>query len=472
LVFSADGKQIFWGVSRSEQGEPGASRSTGEIHAWSSTDGTPQPGFKTEEDLPGGSMLAISSDRSTLVSAHFDKTIIWDVTSRQPRHVIRGLRDSFGPRTHGLAISPYGKIVASKSGHMGKQKIYLWNATTGEPILPKEDTHSASVLGAAYSPDGKFIATSSADNSVHLWNAATGEHIRKIDQGTGWVRYVEFFPDGERIALGREAQPGFVGEVKICRVSDGHVLHHFHAPDRVMCGALSADGKLLAVGIGLGSSEGRGRPGREDGVGLDIFVWDTDRGQEIAKFSAGNSQYLQLSFSPQGDELWALSEGGHVRRHNPRTGEEMPIPNLAGSANALQSIRQAVFVPASSSVVLVNSVYTRGEGLRSSLMMRPLSGGTQRWQNELGGRRVTTIGASPDGKLIVTQLQATEGASMDDRIVVWTAEDGQELMSFSTGDNRARSFAFSPDGRSLISGMELGDTLVWDISSSRSTGAR
>ena len=160
----------------------------GEIHVWSSDDGTPQPAFRTDEQLPGGSMLAVSADRSTLVSAHSDRIVVWDVASRQPRRIIRSVRDNFGPRTHGLAVSPDGKIVASKSGNMGEHKIYLWDATTGEPLLTQEETHGASVLGSAYSPDGKFIATGSADDSVRLWNAAAGEYMRKIDQGTGWVR--------------------------------------------------------------------------------------------------------------------------------------------------------------------------------------------------------------------------------------------------------------------------------------------
>jgi WD40 repeat protein len=446
------------------------------IQVWDLADGGERPGFTTEEEIVGNCMLAMSSDYATLVSGHQDGIIVWDVASRQPRRIIRGIDDRFGGRTHGLAISPDGRFIASKAGDRGTNKVYLWDATTGEPLLLQDETHGQSVLGVAYSPDEKVIATGSADNSVRLWNAATGEHIRTIDQGAGWVRYVEFFPDGERIALGRETQPGFVGEVKICRVADGHVLHKLSMPDRVMCGALSADGKQLAVGIGLNDLLGLGARGRnpngEAPIGPQIVIWDTDGGQKIAESRALTGQLLQLVFSPRGDELWSTSDDGRVRKWNPSTGEELPIPNASEPAEGRQAFRQAVFVPSSSRMVFADSQYIRGEGSRSNITLRPLNSEQPLWQKDLGSSRATLVAASPNGELLVTQLRASDGAAVDDRIVLWSLPDGRELLSLPTEDNYARTFAFSRDGRLLISGMELGDTLVWDISGAQSVGAR
>ena len=45
--------------------------------------------------------------------------------------------------------------------------------------------------------------------------------------------------------------------------------------------------------------------------------------------------------------------------------------------------------------------------------------------------------------------------------------DGKELLSFNSVDDAIRSLSFSPDGSYLVSGMELGDALVWDIATAR-----
>jgi WD40 repeat protein len=55
------------------------------------------------------------------------------------------------------------------------------------------------VNGVAFSPDGKYIATASADNKASLWNATTGNPISFLRHG-GAVNYVVFSPDGKYIA--------------------------------------------------------------------------------------------------------------------------------------------------------------------------------------------------------------------------------------------------------------------------------
>jgi hypothetical protein len=84
--------------------------------------------------------------------------------------------------------------------------------------------------------------------------------VRMLDKGSGWVRFVQFLPDGKRVALAREKYEKdthrYEGEAKVCRVSDGTAIHTFHLLDRAMCGALSPDGARLAVGVGDGEGDG------------------------------------------------------------------------------------------------------------------------------------------------------------------------------------------------------------------------
>jgi WD40 repeat protein len=64
---------------------------------------------------------------------------------------------------------------------------------------------------------------------------------------------------------------------------------------------------------------------------------------------------------------------------------------------------------------------------------------------------------SKDGRLVV------RGCQRDDFSVV-ELSTGRELVSLSSGDSQTGSFAFSPDGRRVLTGMDDGSALIWDIS--------
>ncbi|MGD8753991.1 MAG: protein kinase, partial [Anaerolineales bacterium] len=66
--------------------------------------------------------------------------------------------------------------------------------------------HTGAVTSAAWSPDGRRVATSSTDNSVHVWDAASGEELLVIDLPEGitgniydYALTVKWTPDGEHL---------------------------------------------------------------------------------------------------------------------------------------------------------------------------------------------------------------------------------------------------------------------------------
>src|SRR5207253_2741363 len=71
-----------------------------------------------------------------------------------------------------VAFSPDGRRVLTWSG--AGTTLRLWDAATGEPVTPSL-AHPARLGGAAFSPDGRWLATTCADGSVWLWDVSPGD---------------------------------------------------------------------------------------------------------------------------------------------------------------------------------------------------------------------------------------------------------------------------------------------------------
>ncbi|GAA0971904.1 hypothetical protein GCM10009555_024050 [Acrocarpospora macrocephala] len=134
---------------------------------------------------PDGKILAVASDRN--VSAR-----LWDVATGNP----------IGPAREGLigvigtvSFSPDAAMVATA----GLGPVRLWTVPGGEPIGPA--LQDGGVLGAAFSPAGKILATANSDKTVRLWDVTTRQEVCPPLRGhTSSVADLAFSPDGRILA--------------------------------------------------------------------------------------------------------------------------------------------------------------------------------------------------------------------------------------------------------------------------------
>jgi WD40 repeat protein len=134
-----------------------------------------------------------------------------------------------------VALSPDGRWLATTSAD---NTARIWEAATG--MLEHALAHHQRVGSVAFSPDGRWLATTSADNTARIWEAATGmlEHALAHHQRVGSVA---FSPDSRWLATGGDA-------ARMWEVATGkaqHTLTHESGAESV---AFSPDGRWLATG--------------------------------------------------------------------------------------------------------------------------------------------------------------------------------------------------------------------------------
>src|SRR5262249_34006288 len=70
---------------------------------------------------------------------------------------------------------------------------------TGQKVLILKG-HTYLVHSVAFSPDGKRLATASADGTAKVWDAATGQETLTLRGHTVALTSVAFSADGQRLA--------------------------------------------------------------------------------------------------------------------------------------------------------------------------------------------------------------------------------------------------------------------------------
>jgi WD40 repeat protein len=75
----------------------------------------------------------------------------------------------------------------------------LWNLKTGKEITSLTG-HQSEVTSVVFSPDGKTLASSSADKTIKLWNLGTEKEIASLTGHQSYLTSVVFSPDGKTLA--------------------------------------------------------------------------------------------------------------------------------------------------------------------------------------------------------------------------------------------------------------------------------
>ncbi|MGV9669020.1 nSTAND1 domain-containing NTPase [Gordonia sp. NPDC003504] len=238
--------------------------------------------------LPGTSTLLLGG-RGTLTA--------WDVSD--PQHPLRGI-DFPGVRgdVNALTVSPDGRFVVASVRDVGVQ-AWVRAADRWQPVtLP--DKVSGVAGAAAFRPDGRVLATSSANKRIDLWRIdgdsllPTGEIALDAWRDNELAQGITFTPDGSRLLAALRSRV-----IEVIDVTD-------LAAPRDVASLGGFDSYVTAVAVNAAGT-------RVAGAGADntVRVFDLTNPTLPLQILNGSSNPVSVSYA--GDHIISSSDDGRVQ---------------------------------------------------------------------------------------------------------------------------------------------------------------
>lgn len=194
------------------------------------------PELKSVKAIPGEGdaiqSLAWSADGKMLAAGSFRRIMLLNAdTLAAAGEITEGLAG----RITALAFSKDGKtVVAADSVPAALGRLHFVDVAGPKIAKTIESAHSDSIFDVEVSPDGKLLASVSADKLVRIWDLAKREPVKTLEGHTGYVLASAFSPGSDRIASGGDDE-----DIKVWNLSTGKNVSSFGS-GRIKVGPVTA----------------------------------------------------------------------------------------------------------------------------------------------------------------------------------------------------------------------------------------
>jgi WD40 repeat protein/serine/threonine protein kinase len=370
--------------------------------------------------LRGHTGVSFSADRKHMAFGDGNAVKICTLPAGEEVHRLEG----HTARICSVEYSPNGKRLASASAD---HTVKIWDPATGAELLTLRG-HAKEVVGIAFSPDGQRLASASWDNTVKVWDVVTGKEEVTFRGHTERVDSVAFSPDGARLASASWDRTVKVWDANTGTVLlsiPGHEWNIFRLPVGIHSVRFSPDGERLGIA----------------GWDRTVKVCNAKIGAELLTARGHAHIVRSVAFSPDGRRLASASEDGTVKIWPAVPQDTFALPRQQFP------IRWMAFSPDGKRLawgngrdVSVREAVGEGNG-------RPLR----------GHRQAILAGAfSADGKRLAT-------VGRDGVLKHWDVSGSVEVKTVGGLPVEIDLASFSRDGRRLALVVPRSDVHIWDV---------
>jgi WD40 repeat protein len=357
------------------------------------------------------------------------------------------------------AFSPNGRRIATGSLD---RRAAVWDIETGR-VVAVFGEHRDEINDVTFSSDGRRVLTASSDHTARVWDAETGNPILTLDH-PATVNNAEFSRDGSRIVTSAADKTARIWDANTGKVIKG--LPHDQGVRKAL---FSPDGRRVVTS----ADDGR------------LRIWDVGSGAVIAVTEAHLALVWDIALSPDGQKIASGSADG-TRIWDAETGKLIKL--LASYTTAVLHVAfspnsQVVITASFDRIVRLWYIETAREftefghaaplmsatiGPNGQQLLTGSSDGTARLWDYFGKTKVAILKAhtaritsavfSRDGHRVLT-------ASHDRRAKLWDVVTEELVATFAGHSDRLSDGDLSPDGRLAATASYDGTARIWDIES-------
>jgi len=195
----------------------------------------------------------------------------------------------------GACFSPDGRYVLSTSTDLTAK---LWEVSSGMLLHTMGGHDAMEIFAYSFSPDGKTFLTTNY-SSVNIWNTATGLRIHSLQLEDEMITGAAYSPNGRyMIAKG-------IQEIGIWDIENNTAFHSIKTTNTFKKAYFNKDGKYLVAIEDIGAAA----------------VYETATGNLVTRYDAASSPATAKGFNLTGECIITSTEDGSIKVWDVKTGK-------------------------------------------------------------------------------------------------------------------------------------------------------